>query len=90
VLCGGGLFINADQVLGPTPEIDKQYHDAWLRQVRARGASEEDIAAALERMDEDDMSTLTWQLRQLEDVGFERVSCWYQNYGFVVYSGRKS
>jgi tRNA (cmo5U34)-methyltransferase len=90
VLCAGGLFINADQVHGPTPEIHKQYCEAWLRQVRARGASEEDIAAAVERMDEDDMSTLAWQLKQLEDLGFEQVHCWYQDYGFVVYSGRKS
>lgn len=88
-LCGGGLFVNADQVLGPTPEIDEQYREAWLRQVRARGAAEEDIAAALERMGEDDMSTLAWQLEQLEKIGFERVECCYQNYGFVVYSARK-
>lgn len=90
VLCEGGVFINADQVLGPTPEIDKRYHEAWLGQVRERGAAEDDIAAALERMAEDDMATLSWQLEQLEDVGFDMVNCWYKHYGFVVYSGRKA
>jgi len=85
----GGVFINADQVLGPTPEIDRRYHEAWLRQARGRGAAEDDITAALERMQQDDMSTLAWQLEQLENVGFEMVNCWYKNYGFVVYSGRK-
>ena len=85
----GGVFINADQVLRPTPEIDRRYHEAWLRQARGRGAAEDDITAALERMQQDDMSTLAWQLEQLENVGFEMVNCWYKNYGFVVYSGRK-
>ena len=85
----GGVFINADQVLGPTPEIDRRYHEAWLRQARGRGAAHNDMTAALERMQQDDMSTLAWQLEQLEHVGFEMVNCWYKNYGFVVYSGRK-
>jgi len=89
VLCEGGVFINADQVLGPTREIDRRYHEAWLRQARGRGAAEDDITDALERMQQDDMSTLSWQLEQLEHVGFEMVNCWYKNYGFVVYSGRK-
>ena len=89
VLREGGVFINADQVLGPTPEIDKRYHEAWLRQVRERGAAEDDIAAAIERMEGDNMSTLSWQLKQLEGVGFDMVNCWYKNYGFVVYSDRK-
>ena len=89
VLCDGGVFINADQVLGVTPEIDEEYKAAWLRQVRQRGVGEGDLAAALERMKEDEMSTLSLQLKYLEDIGFTTVNCWYKNYGFVVYTGRK-
>ena len=89
VLREEGIFINADQVLGMTPEIDRKYHEAWLREVRSKGVSEDDLAAALERMREDKMSTLGSQMKWLENIGFEMVNCWYKNYGFVVYSGRK-
>ena len=68
VLCDGGVFINADQVLGMTPEIDEEYKAAWLRQVRERGVDEGDLAAALERMKEDEMSTLSLQMKCLEDA----------------------
>jgi len=90
VLCDEGVFINADQVLGATAEIDEQYKAAWLRQVREQGAGEGDLAAALERMKEDEMSTLGSQMSTLEDIGFRMVDCWYKNHGFVVYAGRKS
>jgi tRNA (cmo5U34)-methyltransferase len=89
VLCDGGVFINADQVLGMTPEIDDEYKAAWLRQVRERGVDEGNLAAALERMKEDEMSTLSLQMKYLEDIGFRMVNCWYKNYGFVVYAARK-
>jgi hypothetical protein len=32
---------------------------------------------------------LSSQMKWLENIGFEMVNCWYKNYGFVVYSGRK-
>jgi tRNA (cmo5U34)-methyltransferase len=89
VLCEGGVFINADQVLGATPEIDAQYKAAWLRQVRERGVGEGDLASALERMKEDEMSTLGSQMQSLQEIGFEMVDCWYKNFGLVVYAGRK-
>ena len=89
VLCDGGVFINADQVLGMTPEIDEEYKAAWLRHVLERGVDQGDLAAALERMKEDEMSTLGLQMKYLEDIGFRMVNCWYKNYGFVVYAGRK-
>ena len=89
VLCDGGVFINADQVLGMTPGIDEEYKAVWLRQVRERGVGEGDLAKALERMKEDEMSTLSLQMEFLEDIGFRMVNCWYKNYGFAVYAGRK-
>lgn len=89
VLTPGGLVINADQVLGASAKIDGVYRDTWLRQVRARGVSETELAAARERMKEDQMAPLASQLEWLRQAGFEAVNCWYQNYSFAVYSGRK-
>ncbi|MEW6517943.1 MAG: class I SAM-dependent methyltransferase [Thermodesulfobacteriota bacterium] len=88
-LAPGGLFVNADQVLGENAELERQYRQRWLSQVKAGGASEAELQAALARMQEDRMSTLSWQLAALKEAGFQNVNCWYQHYSFAVYSGSK-
>jgi len=85
----GGIFINADQALGETANIETINHNMWLEQSRAAGASEEELAASLERMREDRLAPLADQLQWLKDAGFSEVGCWYKNYSFVVYSGMK-
>ena len=89
MLCNGGVFVNADQILGSTPEIEARYRETWLRQVREWGVGEEDLAAALTRTEEDKMSTLEEQEAWLEEAGFLQVDCPYKNYSFAVYGGRK-
>ncbi|MFC1868249.1 class I SAM-dependent methyltransferase [Thermodesulfobacteriota bacterium] len=84
-----GLFINADQVLGSTAEIDDIYRKQWLMDVRKLGVCEADLAAAMERMREDKMATLEDQLQWLKIAGFQSVNCWYKNYGYTVFSGCK-
>ena len=85
----GGMFINADQVLGETKEIDDVYRSAWIRQVMENGTTDETLEAAFERMKQDKMSTLSDQLLWLKDAGFKNVNCWYKSYSFTVYSGTK-
>lgn len=85
----GGVFINADQALGETEEIEKTYREMWLKQVKERGVSKKELDASLERLKEDKMATLSKQLKWLERAGFSRINCWYQNYSFIVYSGTK-
>ncbi len=89
-LNAGGIFINADQVLGETPAIETMYRERWLQEVRAKGVSELELEAALERMKEDKMSTLNSQLTWLNDTKFDDVNCWYKNYSFAVFSGRNN
>lgn len=84
-----GMFINADQALGATPEIEKIYRTDWLEKVKVSGLSEQDIASALERLKEDKMDTLENQLGWMKQAGFGLVNCWYQNYSFMVVSGTK-
>lgn len=90
VLADGGVFVNGDQVLGPTPELEKRYGEVWLRQVRENGVAERDLADSLSRMREDRQSTLEEQLAWLRNVGFEQVDCAYKNYRFAVYGGRRA
>ena len=89
ILNDNGLFINADQILGETPFIEQTYRSAWIKQVRQTGISEAVLAGAMERMQEDRMSTLSDQLTWLKKAHFSEVNCWYRNYSFVVYSGWK-
>lgn len=85
----GGVFINADQVLGDSEEIEKTYQKRWIAQVKANGVTEVELDAALERMKEDKMSTLAAQIQWLKDAGFENANCWFKYYSFVVFSGKK-
>jgi len=88
-LNNNGVFINADQALGDTVLIENHYRNEWLKQVKAKGATDSSLALALERMKEDKMSTLSQQLTWLKDANFTEINCWYKNYSFVVYSGCK-
>jgi tRNA (cmo5U34)-methyltransferase len=89
VLSEGGVFVNADQVLGATPEIEERYQEWWLREAREKGVSETDLAASRERIEADKNATLESQLAWLEEAGFEAVDCPYKNRRFAVYGGRK-
>lgn len=88
-LTDGGVFVNAEQVMGSTPAAESRNRNKWLRNVRERGVTERDLADALARMESDRMATLDTQLRWLLDAGFRDVDCAYKNGMFAVYSGSK-
>lgn len=89
-LAPGGIFINAEQVLGPTAVLEKHYDDLWLDEVHALEATEDELAQARKRMTEDRAATLEVQLAWLREVGFRQVDCWYKSGRFAVFSGAKS
>lgn len=85
----GGLFVNADQVLGETPALDRLYRQQWLASVKASGISPADLEAALQRMEYDRMAMLKAQLHWLGTAGFVNVDCWYKNFSFAVFGGNR-
>ena len=85
----GGLFVNADQVAGPTLARDAHYRALWLRAVRRAGVGEEDLAAARERMTHDRHAPLAAQMGWLAEAGFVEVDCAYKQWSFAVYSGTR-
>ncbi|MEH2262856.1 class I SAM-dependent methyltransferase [Nostoc sp.] len=87
VLKPGGIFVNADQILGKTADLEELYRQHWLDSIRANGISEKDLKAAQKRMEYDRMATLDIQLRWLEAAGFQNVDCWYKNFSFAVFGG---
>lgn len=86
----GGVFVNAEQVLGPTPELEERYKAIWLEQVRTLGASEEQITESLFRQREDRCASVEEQLAWMSSAGFVDVDCWYKNGRLAVLAGRKA
>ncbi|MBP2627368.1 MAG: ubiquinone/menaquinone biosynthesis methyltransferase [Firmicutes bacterium] len=85
----GGVFVNADQVLGQTEFLDDLYKTDWHVKIEASGLSSEEVEAAFERIKLDKMSTLSDQLTWLGQAGFSDVDCVYKYFNFVVLFGRK-
>lgn len=84
-----GVFVNAEQVAGRTPELDTRYKDRWLEQVRAAGATEQQIADSLYRQQEDRCASVEDQLDWMRSVGFDDADCWFKDNRFAVLSGTK-
>ncbi len=90
VLREGGVFINIDQIKGPTPALQELYWKAWLDKARRAGAPEDEIRGGVERrLAFDREATLADQLRWLEEAGFADADCIYKNYLMGLFLGVK-
>ncbi len=89
-LSPGGVFVDAEQILGATPALEEQYKSRWLGQVRAAGATEQQIADSLFRQEADRCATVDRQLAWLREAGFDHVDCWFKSGRFAVLAGTKS
>ena len=88
-LAPGGLFLNADQIAAPTPELDALYRALHLDRARELGSDEAEVAAAVERMRVDRNALLPEQLEWLHSAGFQHVDCFWRWHGFAVFGGGK-
>ncbi|MBH5328782.1 class I SAM-dependent methyltransferase [Eikenella sp. S3360] len=89
LLAPHGRFINADQVLGETPEAEAAYTQAWRQHVlRHPGLSEADKTAAFERIKLDRMSKRSEQFQWLHEAGLQP-ALYFQHYNFVVFAADK-
>jgi tRNA (cmo5U34)-methyltransferase len=84
VLKPGGVFVNAEQIAGPTKYFDDR-NEAWhKRRALEAGASEQDWADALERMQHDRCATVEDQLAWLREAGFADADCVFKHHRFAV------
>ncbi len=88
-LAPGGIFINADQVLGDCAASTARHRQVWLADVRRAGACESQIDQAIDRMRADKSVTYTTHLRLMRDAGLAPVDCAYKNQGFAVFWGTR-
>ncbi|MCY9662115.1 class I SAM-dependent methyltransferase [Paenibacillus chondroitinus] len=85
----GGIFVNADQVLGRSPFLDHLYRADWEAKIEATDLTREALQAAYERTKLDKMAPLDQQLAWLKASGFADVDCVYKYYNFVVMFAQK-
>ena len=85
----GGVFVNAEQCRGATPERHRFHHERWITRVRELGMDDRDLGLALDRMKFDRAATLEDQLEWLREAGFRDIDCAYKNLIFAVYCGLK-
>ncbi|MEV6374444.1 class I SAM-dependent methyltransferase [Micromonospora musae] len=88
-LVPGGVFVNAEQVAGPTPALDRCYDDVWTARIIELGAAADEIAAARERMRHDRPATVADQCRWLTDAGLVDVDCFFKEWRFAVFGGHR-
>ena len=90
-LKSGGVFYNADVILGSSSHLQKRYMEKWREYMRLQ-VSEEEIEQKWIPLhyDEDHPSKLINQLDWLQDIGFTEVDVVWKYYNFAVYGGRKS
>ena len=85
----GGVFVNADQVLGNTEQTNTYYRRRWLEAIHASGLSEEAIRASIERRKLDKNAKASVQIRWLEEAGFAESDCMYKYLDFAVFYAQK-
>lgn len=80
----GGVFVNAEQVSGPTPRLAALY-ERWHEQLaRSAGSDDDEWRGAVERMSHDRLAGAEDQLAWLRDAQFSEVDCLFKQYGFAV------
>ena len=84
-----GIFLNADQVIGSTPNIDKTYHRNWMEKIDESKFTGPEKDTAIERMKFDKPATLDDNLKWLRDCGFEDVDVYYKYYNFCIFYAKK-
>jgi tRNA (cmo5U34)-methyltransferase len=90
VLRPGGVFVNAEQVTAPTPELTRIYEARWDQECRANGATDQELADTYERMRRHDRCIdVEPQLAWLRAAGFAPVDCVYKHWRFAVMAGFK-
>ena len=87
----GGLFLNMDQIKGPTPDMQETYIRRWEEITRLNGATEEEIKGGQERRRlYDREATMEDQLQWLREAGFQDVDCVYKKWLMGLFYARKA
>ena len=84
----GGVFVNAEQVAGSSPELDAhnlRHHEASARSL---GTGDAEWGAAVERMRHDRKVTVEWHIAAFREAGFIDAECLFKDHSFAVLLAR--
>lgn len=86
----GGVFYNADIVLGSTPYLNQTYQDKWVEFMLQNHNQEEVEKTWLAKHREEDFpSPLPSHIQWMKEAGFNDVDVVWKYYMFGVYGGKK-
>ncbi|MDG4804700.1 class I SAM-dependent methyltransferase [Micromonospora sp. WMMD980] len=89
VLAPDGVFVNAEQVAGPTPALDRRYDEVWTARIVELGSDADEIAASRARMRFDRPATVADQCHWLGEAGLVDIDCFFKEWRFAVLGGRR-
>lgn len=89
-LMPGGVFVNAEQVAGPSGLFDDAYSRWHQRAAAQAGASPQEWDASVQRMAQDRTSTVERQLDWLRQAGFSDADCLFKDHSFAVIVARRA
>jgi tRNA (cmo5U34)-methyltransferase len=86
----GGVFYNADNILGSSPHLNQLYMDKWIEfMLKSHTQEEIDTVWLPKHREEDFPAPLMDHIHWLEDAGFEDVDVVWKSFMFGVYGGKK-
>ncbi|MDJ0533233.1 MAG: class I SAM-dependent methyltransferase [Xenococcaceae cyanobacterium MO_207.B15] len=89
-LTPGGVFYNADLILGSSSHLQECYMEKWREYMLLQVSLEEIEQKWLpQHYEEDCPASLMSQLAWLQDIGFTEVDVIWKYYNFSVYGGHK-
>jgi ubiquinone/menaquinone biosynthesis C-methylase UbiE len=80
----GGCFINLDQFIGTSKEINQLYNEWWYNYINQSGIREDEELAWNERKKLDKENTIKETIKLLDESGFKDVECIYSFMKFGV------
>lgn len=89
-LAPGGMFVNAEQVAGPTALFDDRYETWHEDHARRAGTTDEEWSATQQRMQVDRRASVERQLEWLREAGFADSDCLFKDHGFAVLVARRA
>lgn len=83
----GGVFVNAEQVVGPTRGLTRIYEARWAEDCWDLGASAQELIDAQHRMRHDLSVDTDTQLGWMRDAGFAAADTVFKSWRFSVMAG---
>lgn len=89
-LAPGGIFVNAEQVAGPTALFDDAYALWHARRAQELGATDAQWGASQTRMRQDRTASVERHLAWLREASFADADCLFKDHNFAVVAARRA